>query len=394
MKTRRLLAVSLGHMAIDILNASVAMILTALAVPFGLNNAQIGFGVMAYQLVGALSQPLFGWLADRLAGRWLGAAGLAWTAGCYLAATYATSYPTLLLWMSLAALGSGAFHPQGAMNASDAGQARRASSATAFFFLLGQMGLALGPMIAGVLLAHSGLPGVRILALATLPMVVLMALELREPASRAPQRRGSSRLAQRPGNGPALTVMVAFGMVVALRATVQQGYYGLLPKFFADQGFTSDQYGFLVGVFSVALALGTLAGGFLGDRFPHRRLLWVTSLATAPFTWGMLLVHGPAYGLLAAAGGFLVGVPHSILVVMAQKLLPERQGLASGAVLGFMFASGALGTGLAGWTADLVGLPRVMYTLGLLPLGVALCTLALPGEPSPSSPEMAPSPSG
>ncbi len=184
MKTRRLLAVSLGHMAIDILNASVAMILTALAAPFHLGNTEIGLGVMVYQLVGSLSQPLFGWLADRLAGRWLGAAGLAWTASCYLAATYADDYPTLLLWMSLAALGSGAFHPQGAMNASDAGQDRRAASATAIFFLLGQMGLALGPMLAGILLARSGLPGVRILALAALPMVVWMALELQAPTSR------------------------------------------------------------------------------------------------------------------------------------------------------------------------------------------------------------------
>ncbi len=182
--------------------------------------------------------------------------------------------------------------------------------------------------------------------------------------------------------------MVAFAILVALRSTVQQGYYGLLPKFFADQGYSSDEYGFLVGIFSVTLALGTLAGGFLGDRFEHRRLVAATLFLTAPFTWAMLLVHGPLYAVLAAIGGFLVGMPHSILVVMAQRLLPERQGLASGAVLGFMFATGAIGTGLAGWVADQVGLPPVMYAIGLLPLGAALCALALPAEAA-SRPEAA-----
>ena len=76
-------------------------------------------------------------------------------------------------------------------------------------------------------------------------------------------------------------------------------------------------------------------------------------------------------------GGLLIGVPHSILVVMAQNLLPKRQGLASGAVLGFMFAAGALGTGLGGNAADFVGLPLVMLVMALLPLGAGVSAIFL-----------------
>lgn len=376
MNLRRLSSVSLGHLAIDILSSSVAMILTVLAVPFDLSNSEIGLGVMVYQLVGSLTQPYFGWLADRVGGRWLGAAGLAWTAAFYWAATFAQSYPVLLLLMSCAALGSAAFHPQGAMNASDAG-GRRASSSTAIFFLLGQTGLALGPMLAGVLLEQSGLAGVRILAGASLPLVFLMAWWLRQPADFAARQTSSAGSTPSADTSLRRSVFVAFVLVVALRATVQSGYYGLLPKFLADQGYTPAAYGVMVGIFSLTLAVGTLGGGILGDYLSHRSILIWSSLLCAPFTVWMLFSSGWAFAVAAAVGGLLVGVPHSILVVMAQNLLPKRQGLASGAVLGFMFASGAAGTGLAGWAADYTGLPAAMLVIALLPVGAGLAAFFL-----------------
>ena len=158
MNLRRLSAVSFGHMAIDILNASIAMILAVLAVPFNISNAQIGLGSMAYALMGSLSQPFFGVLADRFGGRWLGAIGLLWTAVFYYAATFSQNYFTLIALMTVASLGSGAFHPQGAMNAGAAG-GHKATTGTSVFFLLGQMGLAIGPMVAGVLLEEIGMLG-------------------------------------------------------------------------------------------------------------------------------------------------------------------------------------------------------------------------------------------
>ncbi|RME55243.1 MAG: MFS transporter, partial [Caldilineae bacterium] len=390
MQLRRLTSVSLGHLAIDVLNSSVAMILTALAAPFNLSNSQIGLGVMIYALVGSLSQPYFGWLADRLSGRWLGALGLLWTALFYLAATYTQSYLGLLVVMSLAALGSGAFHPQGAMNASHAGR-RRASSATAVFFLLGQIGLALGPVLAGILLERSGLAGVRILAFASLPVVLLMALELNQPSvhheegdqQTPPRRDETPGRSASPARSRRWVVVLAFAVLVAFRATVQQGYYGLLPKFLADRGFSPSEYGLMVGLFSLTLAMGTLGGGVLGDRMDHRKLLIWTLLATTPFTFFMLNSSGAAYWILAALAGFLVGAPHSILIIMAQRLLPQRQGFASGAVLGFMFASGAAGTGLAGWIADFVDLSLVLHTVALLPLGAGLAAFFLNGARQP-----------
>ncbi len=397
MNLRRLSAVSFGHMAIDILNASIAMILAVLAVPFNISNAQIALGGMAYALMGSLTQPFFGVLADRLGGRWLGAVGLLWTAVFYYAATFSQDYFTLITLMTIASLGSGAFHPQGAMNAGAAG-GPKATTGTSVFFLLGQLGLALGPMIAGVLLEEIWMLGPRIMAVATLPFVVWLAVGLRKPLVRVeeepPQPRPATleerrRLQQRISRARAASnsvaqpnkrwvALVAFAVLVALRASVHQIFYGMLPKYFADLGFTPTQFGFMVGVPSVAIALGSMAGGVLGDRYDQPKILLWSLLAATPFSWMMLdIVDGWVFYPIAFVAGFLVGIPHSILVVMAQRFLPHRQGLASGAILGFTFASGAVGMGVAGPIADFYTLSAVMHVTALMPLAAAFCAVFL-----------------
>lgn len=413
MDFRRLSAVSFGHMAIDIINASIAMILTVLVVPFNLSNSQIAWGGMIYQLMGSLTQPYFGVLADRFGGRWLGAVGLLWTSVFYFAATFSQNYITLIALMAVASLGSGAFHPQGAMNAGAAGRERR-TTGTSIFFLLGQMGLAFGPMIAGFLLEEIGMLGPRIMAAATLPFVAWMAVGLHKPVEKPeseeapagpvkispfrgghvwPPTKARRRWpgAERPRRTGQLYVLVAFAVLVALRASVHQIFYGLLPKYFADLAFTPSQYGLMVGVPSVAIALGSMAGGVLGDRFDQRKILFTALLAATPFSWLMLdVVHGWAFFPLAFAAGFLVGIPHSILVVMAQRFLPGRQGLASGAILGFTFAAGAFGMGLAGPIADYYSLSAVMHTVAVMPLLAAACAIFVRAAETPAAPSVAP----
>jgi hypothetical protein len=76
--------------------------------------------------------------------------------------------------------------------------------------------------------------------------------------------------------------------------------------------------------------------------------------------------------------GILLNIPHSILIIMAQRMLPARRGMIGCAVLGLMFASGAAMTGLGSWIADFVGLPAVLTIFALLPIGAGLCALTLP----------------
>lgn len=406
-QSKRIFAASFGHFSIDVLNSSIAMILVALTGPFDLSVSQIGFAAMIYQVGAALSQPFFGILADRWRGRWLGALGLVWTAVFYAAIPFMPSYPLLVLCMSLASFGSGALHPAGMVNASAWG-GRFPTTSTSIFFLFGQTGLSLGPFIAGLVIQNMGIQGLPWLTLAMLPAVCFMFVYLNRPipeedaAIASPISKKAADPAAPANNGMmqrGFVVVTAFILLIVLRSGTLQGFVTLLPKLFDDMGIQPATYGAMIATFTFSGALGTYTGGFLGDRFNRRMVIALSTLAGVPFAWFMLINQSWAYFIAAAIGGALLNVPHSILLVMAQKLLPKRKGMIGGAVLGLMFASGAAVTWAASIAADFFGLPLVLTVLVLLPIGAALCALVLPStrgaEPQPASgAEPASSPAG
>jgi len=396
MNVKRLLAVGFGHFSIDVLNSSIAVILTVLSGKFDLSISQIGLAAMIYTFAASLTQPLFGILADYLQGRWLGAISVAWTGLFYALASFAPTYPLLVTCLTIGALGSGAFHPVGMVNAAAAG-GKYPTTATSIFFLLGQSGLALGPMAGGLLLQYVDITiGLPLLALSVVPAVVMMSVYLRQPLPIATQAPESAAPAH-PVAGRATTnarrsgmiVVLAFIVVVALRSATIQSLMTLLPRYFADLGYTSGRYGIMIGVFAFAGALGTFLGGYLGDRMNRRMVLFLSTMLSVPFCFLLLRVDGWLFYLTAACAGALLNIPHSILIVMAQRLLPQREGMIGGAVLGFMFASGAVIAWLASWFADIIGLPMVLSLLAFAPIGAALCTLLLPSTRKPQSTVMA-----
>ncbi len=381
MNGKRLSAISYGHFAIDILNASVPIILANWSKEFGLTNGQIGFGIMIYTFAAALTQPFFGLLADRWRGRWLAAAGLLWVMFFYSLAAFAPTYPILITLLTIGALGSGAFHPTGIVNAGDAG-GNRPATATSFFFLLGQSGLALGPFVSGLVLERMGMSGLPYIALAMTPAVLYMAWALNDPMAEYETEIVMPDGARSRATRAATTTILLFFLVVILRSTTLQSYMTLLPKYFADMGLGSAQYGLMLAVFTGAGALGTFFGGMLGDRYERRKVMAIPMLIAMPFAFLMLGNQGTLYFVGAIVAGALLSIPHSILLVIGQDLLPQRKGMIGGLVLGLMFASGAATAWIASLFADRFGLGTVLYVLAFFPILTSACILLLPKAPS------------
>lgn len=392
LNTKRLSAASVGHFAIDILNSSIAMILTAVSGVFELTVGQIGMAAMIYTFSASLTQPLFGALNDRWRGRWLAGAGTAWTMVFYGLAPFMPNYPALVTCLAIAALGSGAFHPAGMVNATVSG-GRYPTTATSIFFVAGQSGLALGPILTGIIIQNYGLAGLPFMALAMLPAVVFMFATMNRPyaddhehtppPTRATTAATSEVAGPTPSNNSRVTtrgvyVLIAFVLLITLRSTTQQGFVTLLPKYFSDMGYAPATYGAMLSILGLAGAVGTFLGGYLGDRFNRRMIIFGSMTLGALFSLLLLRADGWMYAAAALGAGVMMNIPHSILLIMAQRLLPKRKGMVGGAVLGLMFASGAAMTGIGSRVADFVGLPTVLVAIALMPIGAGLCALLLP----------------
>lgn len=385
MNGKRLFAASYGHFSIDVLNSSIPIILTAVATNFNLDVSQIGLAAMIYTFAASLTQPLFGYLVDKVRGRWIAGIGLAWTMAFYAAAPFMPNYPLLVTCLALGALGSGAFHPAGMINATMAGGSKP-TTATSLFFVGGQTGLAIGPWLSGYLIQRFGLTALPFMALAMLPAALYMFWFLATPyEEHVPKHapKAETKTAPTAGNGRAAIqggalVLTAFILLITFRSTTQQGFTTLLPKYFADQGYNPAVYGLMLSVLGFAGATGTMLGGWLGDRYNRRMVIFLSMGLGGIFSFAMLHTDGLLYAGAALVAGIMMNVPHSILIIMAQRLLPARKGLIGGAVLGMMFATGAAMTGVSSWIADYTGLPTVLNVIALLPLAAGVCALTLP----------------
>jgi MFS transporter, FSR family, fosmidomycin resistance protein len=377
-RNRVAFAVNTGHFAVDVMNSTVPVMLATLALTLGLSNAQIGVALTIATFAGALSQPLFGWLADKYRGRptVLAGAGVAWMALCLAGAAVAPGWGWIVPLVGLMSLGSGLFHPVGTATAAAANPSRAASS-TALFFFSGQLGLSLGPVLGGLLLgtAFGSASVVLLAAVSLLPALLLFAAPRPSILVGGAARAAGAVLRAAPA------IIAAFVLLVAVRSSIQQVYMSFLPKLFADRGWDPAAYGAMAGTFMFTAAIGNVVAGDIADRFGMRAATLWPLLLSVPAGLACVWAPTPALAFVGSAvAGMLIGGQHSVLVVHAQRLLPVKQGFAAGLILGFTFASGGVGTWLAGLAADVVGLPATMQWVTLLALPAALLALTLPGR--------------
>ena len=129
-----------------------------------------------------------------------------------------------------------------------------------------------------------------------------------------------------------------------------------MPVLFEQKGWDPAAYGTITSSYWIASAFSGLLFGRLADRFDRRKVMMLSMLCSAPAFFLLPAYEGAFAFILAIAAGGLSGGAHSLIVVMAQDLIPLRKGFASGAILGFIFGTGAIGSLAIGAISDQVGL--------------------------------------
>lgn len=140
----------------------------------------------------------------------------------------------------------------------------------------------------------------------------------------------------------------------------------------------------LLFVFLGAVALGTFAGGPIGDRYGRKFVIWFSIVGVLPFT--LLLPHMNLVGtvVLSIIIGLILSSAFSAIVVYAQELVPGKVGLISGLFFGVAFGMGGIGAAALGEIADMTSIRFMFQLVAFLPV-LGLLTAFLPNiEPKRS----------
>ena len=121
-------------------------------------------------------------------------------------------------------------------------------------------------------------------------------------------------------------------------------------------------------VFLAAFAIGTVAGGMLGDKFGRKYVIWFSILGAAPFAIAMPFVNFTWTIIFTFMSGLIIASAFSSIVVYATDLMPDKVGLIAGIFFGLMFGLGGLGSAFFGWLADKTSIEFIFQVSAFLPL--------------------------
>jgi FSR family fosmidomycin resistance protein-like MFS transporter len=366
--------IAIVHIVMDVYPAALPVLISFLVTDLGLSLAQAGFLNTAFISAASFSQPLFGYWSDRYTRSGLLATGVAWTALFVGLTGTGASYPIILVLLVVGSLGIAVFHPLGAaLVASWGGQ--RKGTATSIFYLGGNLGFALGPILMAAALGQSGRIGTLWLIVPGVTAGFLLWKKMRVSSSPPVGPGASLEKAVWSTAGLGLAILI---ILFGLRSWIHSAVSTFLPIYLLSRGFSLDLASAWLAAFMIAGALGGLAGGYFSDLFGRKSIICGSLLAFIPCFWLFMNVESLVSLLFLGLAGFMVVASHAVVVVMAQELLPDNTGMASGAIVGLAAGLGSWGVALSGMIADRFGLPASLNLLMPLTLLAVLFGLLVP----------------
>jgi FSR family fosmidomycin resistance protein-like MFS transporter len=390
-----LLSICACHAINDMLQSLLAAIYPLIKADLHLSFAQIGLATLTYQLTASMLQPLVGLYADRRPMPFSLPGGTLFTmAGLVLVST-AHTYPLLLVGASVLGVGSSVFHPESSRVARMAA-GDRPGLAQSLFQVGGNIGGALGPLAAAIVVARWGRNSVAAFAVVALISTAILTrvgvwykhhglAALRAAAARGSgSRRSGADLSQAQVAGSmAILLVLVFSKFAYMASFVNYFTFYLMHRF----GIGVEAAQLHLVVFFAAIAVGTFAGGPLGDRFGRKWVIWFSILGVVPFTLALPYANLFWTGILSAVVGFILASAFPAIVVYGQELMPGRVGMVSGLFFGLSFGAAGAGAALLGVLADATSIDVVYRVCAYLPaMGLLGGLLPHLGESIPAAP--------
>lgn len=380
-------ATSVAHGLNDTVQSLLPAIYPLLRTAFRLDYGQIGLITLAFQLTASLLQPFVGLSTDRRPRPYSLPVGMAVSlVGLVLLAT-ASSYPMLLVAAACVGIGSSIFHPEASRVARMASGGRH-GLAQSLFQVGGNVGTAMGPLLAAFIVVPHGQASIGWFTLVAIAGIVLLswvgrwyAAALQRIAKASARSPAVSGLSRRRVVG---AIMILIGLIFSKHlylAGISTFYtFYLIDKF----GVSIQTAQMFLFVFLGAVAAGTIIGGPIGDKVGRRSVIWVSILGVLPFTLLLPYASLAWTAVLSVVIGLVIASAFSAIVVFAQELMPGRVGLVGGLFFGLAFGIAGLGAAVLGEIADHTSIAFVFKICAFLPV-LGVLTFLLPkidGKPA------------
>ena len=357
-----------AHFMCDVYSGFLNPIMPFIASKLGFTMALATVLVAIAQVCSNMLQPLFGFFADNIINRFF----IFW--GLILASVFipiAASAPNIILltiFMILGSLGGSFFHPQ-SLGFVNIFSGKNCSDNMGIFVSLGSVGFALGPLISAYIVQNAGLntlsytslPGI-IIAFSMFFFVPKLSLTYVKPDKKVFFETFKEIITN--------SQMDLLILVAMMKSLVASSFCILLPFLWKNMGHSLFYIGTAIFLFVFAGAIGSLASPYFEKKLGSKIIIYFSMWATLPIIILFALTYKtmPILSMfLFSSIGFTTMLAQPVMLVWAQKILPEYKSIVSGFINGFCWGTIALLLTGLGTIAQRYGIMNVLIILSIIP---------------------------
>jgi FSR family fosmidomycin resistance protein-like MFS transporter len=285
------------------------------------------------------------------------------------------NYLLLLVTVSIAGLGTAAFHPQASSIVRTLSSAKKGFF-QAIFIACGNVGWSLTPLIIVPLIQANSLKVTVFFFIPGLIASILLWLvaDKKKTEPKVIQQKIATPMNIRFSEWKELIKIM---VVVICRSLVYFSLVAFLPLFLLQKNIPIITSSKLLFIMLFTGAVGGLIGGYISDKWSRKGVITISLILAGMFLWFFVNSGGIMIWIYLAIAGAALLASFSVTVVLAQEIFKGKAAFASGLMLGLGTGIGGLGVGIFGIMTEHVGINSVIKTLICIPIIAGLFSLTI-----------------
>lgn len=370
---------SLGHFITDAYSGFLNPIMPFIAAKIGISMAIATILISISNLTSSLSQPFFGYIADKWKKRFF----IFW--GIIMASIFlsflgiANNIYMLMICLIFGHMGVAFFHPQATSIVSDYSEKTGNSKDISIFIAMGTFGFALGPAIS------SGIT--QIFGLGKLPFACFIGIITAFIILKNIPKLNSNKLITNEvslfkainkifHNKP-VSILVAASIV---KSFVVSSFSIILPFYWKSIGFNVSKIGIILFIFMMAGAFGVISSPYVEKRTSVKNVFYLSLIPILPLGIIFYLLKGQ--GNIALISFILIGyfsfLATPLNMSLAQKLMPEFKSMISGFIGGFSWGVIGIILPIISILAEKTGIMLILLLMTAVPFIFSIFIKYLP----------------